>query len=111
MFPLKQKYKEVLPYLSGDNKAGLATLLEISVNYINYKFSDENINFKVTSCYLTTSLYSNYTSINKKIIYYSIDQYHKYYTNNFSLFLIDNGNNLTDQINKDFVEEYIKNNE
>jgi hypothetical protein len=104
-----EKYKTVLVGFNKKDHHMIASLLDIIIHYINYKHKDENINFKVTSTYVVVMMYKA-KGVTKKQIYDTIDNFHKYYMENFTKFLADNGGETNNDINYNFCEKYIKEN-
>ena len=83
---LEKKYESVLGIFPKANRAGIAKLLEVCVNYIKYKYENENINFKTSACYAIAKIYCNKKTVSHKEIYNTIDRYHPH----FSTDMVDN---------------------
>ena len=104
-----EKYKTVLVGFNKKDHQMIASLLDLLINYVNYKYKDENINFKVTCAYVIVMLYKN-NAVTKKQLYTTIDEYHKHYVENFVSFLGKNGGDINDDNNLKFCEKYIEEN-
>lgn len=104
MNELVDKYKDVLLDFDKKNHNRIASLLEVVVNYINYKYSEENINFKVTAAYLIVMLFEE-THTQNNNIYETIDKYKTYFDDNFKDFHSDD--NINAFVDEMFVNKYI----
>ena len=106
MIDLTNKYSNILEHIP-NNRTDLLYIIDIGVDHINNKYKPVDINQKISTILLLKLWFNNHECENDNMIIKIIDEYFKYYSENYSQ-NINSDNDIIINDNINFVRSYIK---